>query len=561
MSIASTARWIVAAWLAILVLVPGSAHAAVGSIGTPVAVCVARVQPGDTPALMLEARDRFDCTTRQTELGRGDFWVRTRALPAATARTPIVVRTNSLWQARSTLFVHYADGVMRSRTTDSHAATRTIRLGAIFEQALAVRDAPASILLWRIDGSENLRGILTGPRLATPGQSQRDALSLGALYGGFAGLCLALLVYNLALWAALRHRFQLYYSLMVAGLLAYSVTSSGALAYVLPGIDNNDRLRLNYLLLGLCAIAALHFAKAFFEQRVVSGWLGRLILIVSALVLAVSLLFAVAAPYHAHFLDRLYAGSFLALLAVTLPLLARAWTRRSNYLWLFAITWAAPIVLAAIRVANSYTMVNDNFLIDNSTLLSMTVEALLSSVAVAYRIRLLAIDRDAARADESAARRLADTDPLTGLLNRRAFLREAIGRTEQQIVVIVDIDHFKSINETLGHDGGDDVLRRISRALEQSAGAGALVARLGGEEFAIVRPAAQSGDMASILASVRAAAMPFDLKVTVSLGVATGAIPTERDWITLYRAADEALYAAKAAGRDRMREARRPLAA
>ncbi|MFX7784946.1 diguanylate cyclase, partial [Acinetobacter baumannii] len=80
---------------------------------------------------------------------------------------------------------------------------------------------------------------------------------------------------------------------------------------------------------------------------------------------------------------------------------------------------------------------------------------LISSVGIAYRIRLLGRERDEARAQELAARALADIDPLTGLLNRRAFLHRAIGRPGAQTLLILDIDHFKAVNETIGHDGGD----------------------------------------------------------------------------------------------------------
>src|SRR3546814_15577743 len=112
---------------------------------------------------------------------------------------------------------------------------------------------------------------------------------------------------------------------------------------------------------------------------------------------------------------------------------------------------------------------------------------MLSSVAIAYRIRLLSRERDTAIRQEVAARALADTDPLTGLLNRRAFLREAIGRAGDQTLLLADLDHFKHVNDTIGHDGGDEVLCRFARVLRTSVPEGTLVARLGGQEFAIIQ--------------------------------------------------------------------------
>src|SRR3546814_17998499 len=71
----------------------------------------------------------------------------------------------------------------------------------------------------------------------------------------------------------------------------------------------------------------------------------------------------------------------------------RAWRMKSNYLWLFAVAWAMPIAFAGARLANSFDLVAWHFWIDNSTIASMAIEAMLSSVAIAYRIRLLSRER------------------------------------------------------------------------------------------------------------------------------------------------------------------------
>src|SRR3546814_20294269 len=92
-----------------------------------------------------------------------------------------------------------------------------------------------------------------------------------------------------------------------------------------------------------------------------------------------------------------------------------------------------PIACAGARLANRFDLGGWHLWIDNSTIASMAIEAMLSSVAIAYRIRLLSRERDTAIRQEVAARALADTDPLTGLLNRRAFLREAIDRKSTRL--------------------------------------------------------------------------------------------------------------------------------
>jgi diguanylate cyclase (GGDEF)-like protein len=172
-------------------------------------------------------------------------------------------------------------------------------------------------------------------------------------------------------------------------------------------------------------------------------------------------------------------------------------------------------------------------------------------------LKLLREERDDAIASEVMARRLADTDPLTGLLNRRAFLRRAIGRSGEQALLIADLDHFKRVNDTLGHDGGDEVLRLFARMLRANVPAGALIARLGGEEFVILSDAARPIEPDTLLAKLRATRMPFDMTVTASIGSCRGTLNDEADWKRLYRGADAALFAAKSAGRDRVRHALR----
>ena len=342
--------------------------------------------------------------------------------------------------------------------------TSHLHLGATVEVRLPDRHVAVSRLLWRVDGSANMRGVVIGAAVASPDQSAKAELMMAAIYAGFAGLCLTLLIYNLALWAAMRHRFQLIYCGMLVALLAYASSNSGLLAWLVPGIDNNDRLLLSYATLAISASAALWFARSFFEPRIFEGWLGRATTLVIVALLCVTALIVMLAPVALPLLDRLYAASFVPLLAIVVPMLWRAWRRRSDYLWLFMVAWSAPVLMGALRIAASVALIRWNVWVDNTTILSMTLEALLSSLAIAYRIRLLSVERDEARAREVAARLLADTDPLTGLLNRRAFLRHTIGRAGEQTLILADIDHFKAVNEALGHDGGDEVLRLIARA-------------------------------------------------------------------------------------------------
>ena len=552
----SIGRMMVRVVLALVLMTSAqAAFAQVGDVGQKIATCVARAAPGMTPVALLSQTDGFDCTTRQTDFGSGDFWVRSIPLSIVDTRSPHEIRIASLWQDKVTLYAQYGDGRVYRFADDGRGASRHMQLGAIIQHQTPPSAVPLVRLLWHVEGAANLRGILIAARVSDSYQAGQSNLQLGALYAGFVGLCLALLIYNLALWGALRYRFQPAYCVMVAALLGYAVSSSGALAWVFPHMLNNDRLRINYVLLAVSAAAAVAFARAFFEDRVFSGWLRPASRVAMIAVLTPAVLFAVFAPMQIWLIDKLYAVTFTGMVSIVIPILWRAWRLRSNFLWLFAIGWAAPIGLACVRIANNFHLVPWSFWLDNSTIVSMTAEALVSSLAIAYRIHLLSRDRDDARIQEAAARLLADTDPLTGLLNRRAFLRDAIGRVGNQTLLLADIDHFKRVNDTLGHDGGDEVLRVFSRALRASVPPEALVARIGGEEFAIVIDEAARLEPNTILARLRGERMPFDLAVTASIGICTGPLMTDANWKLLYRSADRALFDAKASGRDRVRSA------
>ena len=534
-------------------LLPASAVAKVGPVGLPLKTCVLRDAPGTTAAKLFRHPHGFDCKTPQVRFGDGDFWLMSQPLDVTAGVDRLAVRSSTVWQRASTVHALFADGTIVSIRSDDRAVSRDLRLGAISQRWLPRRQAPLVRLLWHIEGVSNIRGLLLAPTVATGGEVGRSDIYLAALYAAIAGACTALLLFNLGLAYALRHRYLRFYCVMMLSLIAYVISSSGALAWLTPDLANTARMKINYALLALTGISALAFLGDFFEQGVMTARLQRLSIISSVAVGVPTLGIVAIAPIEVHVLDTDYALGFLLLLGSVVPILFNAWRQHSAFLPFFTLAWAVPLVLAVVRVLWGMFGGPYSFWLDNSSVLSMTLEALLSSLAIGHRVLLLARERDEAREQEIAARLLADTDPLTGLLNRRAFLRSAIGCEGDFTLLVIDLDHFKRVNETIGHDGGDEVLRIFARTLRRSLPADALVARLGGEEFAVVTGANAGGLADQILDRLRNARMPFDIQVTASIGTCTGPLMREVDWKALYRSADAALYEAKAAGRDRTR--------
>jgi two-component system cell cycle response regulator len=194
--------------------------------------------------------------------------------------------------------------------------------------------------------------------------------------------------------------------------------------------------------------------------------------------------------------------------------------------------------------------------------------------------------QDSLRRSTEESFRLATTDPLTGLFNRRyaeVYLSDALvraGETGRPLTIMMaDIDHFKSVNDSLGHGAGDEVLIEVSARIRDNLRAMDLVSRHGGEEFLIILPDIEGSEAELAAERLRAsvAGMPIQLssgvlsKTTISIGVAVSqsgwlqprravAFQEEDAFIAedqsssmiarLLASADAALYAAKGSGRN-----------
>ena len=190
---------------------------------------------------------------------------------------------------------------------------------------------------------------------------------------------------------------------------------------------------------------------------------------------------------------------------------------------------------------------------------SMTHRLLAAREAMEEKVRLRTLELEAAnRALDLQAR----TDALTGLLNRRGFETQmafavALARRSSRplSLITVDVDHFKRVNDTYGHEAGDEVLRRLARTLESRLRGSDVVARLGGEEFVALLPDTDLNGAQSIAQALVTAMAeqqdPVVGTITVSAGVATmrGA---EDNGAAMLRRGDAALYEAKGQGRNRV---------
>jgi diguanylate cyclase (GGDEF)-like protein len=238
------------------------------------------------------------------------------------------------------------------------------------------------------------------------------------------------------------------------------------------------------------------------------------------------------------------------------------WRAPGRGVWLVVFGLGVALLAFVLRIGGlliGYPVSNyqSPSVLQTLTFMASFMSMMLTSIGFLYMVK--------ERADE-ANRVLAVQDPLTGALNRRALLdamdrdlSRAVRSRQALALLMVDIDHFKHINDQHGHLAGDRVLKHVVQVLGQRVRSQDLVARFGGEEFVVLAPDTSAVGAVQLAESLRAAmlAQPARwadqvLPITVSVGVVSLTPGNTTSWQELVELADRALYEAKRLGRDRV---------
>lgn len=377
-------------------------------------------------------------------------------------------------------------------------------------------------------------------------------------YGLVYGFLLALLLYNVLLYLGLRqaqHRdYSLYLAVFLLMNLAYTGHGYNWLWPDAPGFQAYTIL----ISMVLFAATGLRFAGTFLDLPRHAPRLQRAL---SAFSLTALGLMAV--------LVGLDGQASAALLAFTVILMAfavmlilggmalwRGYTA-ARYFLLAVISGSAGTIITTLTVWGWMPYSAVGF---RAVEFGLLIEATLLALAVAYRVR----EHDRAR---ERAEQLARVDPLTGLLNRRALVEQGEGlfqlsrRSRSELaLVLLDLDHFKRINDLYGHAVGDRALMEVARVLREVSRRGDLVARWGGEEFILLLPGAGLDEARAVAERVRSelADQPVQerghaIELRASFGIAI--LDKHENLTELIKEADDWLYEAKKQGRDQVRSA------
>lgn len=408
--------------------------------------------------------------------------------------------------------------------------------------------------------------------------------------GIYFGVLLCMAVYNLFGFLASREpEFGVYslYTLFFAGLML-SLEGLG-FHYLWP---NSLYLQDKGIPIfgSLTFLTAALFAYQLLELKRYRYTWGRG-LMVMAFLSAISLLIAIFASYRVsiHVLLGLAVPGCLFLLFVGIYM----WRKGFVYARIFTLAWCSLLVSVVANSLGYLGVIDSMFIQRHAIMIGSGIEILLLSWVLAVRYneqrkeRLHAEQRYNRELAESvdertfelqvALRELQDVnteleqrnteDPLTGLYNRRYFqqhldreLRRTARRELPLALLMIDVDHFKPVNDTHGHLAGDQILQQLANLMQQHAKRAAdIVCRYGGEEFAIILPETNLEDAEAfakqLLEKVRETEFETDaglLKITLSIGVISTSVRSFDNVDELFKAADEALYAAKHEGRDRI---------
>ena len=505
---------------------------------------------------MRMAATQLDCG--EGRFAEGDRFVRTHAsIPAGFDRESggLVWQTDPASFESMSLWFTFADGQVRNVDVGPEMATRNWFAMGRFSVPVPASEQPLVEIDMVVERPKTY-SVARAARLVGSEAAREEHFTRSLVYALMCGFLILPIVYDFFLSRFLRYRFMAWHALMTTFLLASVVSNSGLIFQIFPGMSLAVRSHLNTISLALALVAAVGFLLNILEKGTVPRWLAKTAIVLTGLMLLAKIL-------NLWDIEQLRITSHLVFLYSLLPLtlaliviIGVALARKSRAAGFLAVAFSGFIITGLLRLLIGTGLYNPDFLLDDFLLAAMIVLVLGSAAAVGDRFTVLRVERDRARVSAIKLGRMAMSDPLTGLGNRRAF--DLLNHIEEgQALLVADIDHFKAINDSRGHVMGDAVLCHMSSLMRDAFGdvPDSTIYRLGGEEFAVVfrcddeDKLRQMGEKLRDAIDKKMASNSYGIPpATISVG---GALGGGRTVTEVFEEADQALYSAKQAGRNR----------
>lgn len=536
-------------WLWLLALLPCVAQA------TTVSGAWRPAQPDDSPAQVLaQARNgeltRFNPAHLHAFSGTRGAWIVLQP-QASLQHGPLTLTVRSPTLSEVTLY-HDGQPWLSTSVSDSRALTRSHGRLAFPIPEHWSRSAP---LLLKFEPGAALTSTVTFRLQSTSNFYQTDALWLSMASASF-GAMLTMAIMALCFALILRDLTFLWYAGYVISYVMVQAGQTGFLTHPLGWqISLHSEQMVNLFFVAMSVSFAMVFMSSFCDVRRHAARMRLPLLSLAAAMVVLAILRCIDIPPLPDMTQAALNPLLILCAMVTLVVAVLCALRGSRTAWFFLAGWTPLLALTVLVSIQVLGMLPSVDWLNNVLIVAGAVESIVLSIGLAYRELAIRHERDHARV-------LANLDALTGLLNRRAWsdaatVRVADVTAHPQALLFLDIDHFKTLNDTRGHEAGDTALLVLAQTLREQLRPGDLLGRYGGEEFVVlisnVDMTAAMQLAARLRQRVRAMHISLNnvgMQLTASIGVAC--LRKDDSLASLVKRADAAMYQAKTNGRNRV---------
>jgi len=485
-------------------------------------------------------------------IGAQPAWVHLAVNNPQTQALAMRLAAGTTWLDHLDVFLVQQQRVLASwKTGDEVGGAPGLQAGIGFEFDMLFPPGQSDIYL----RAQSVDPFVLPIALRTPAQADADRMWVHYSYGVLYGFLIALIAYNSMLFVGLRDRSYLYYAGYLIAMIGMNMAYTGhGLAWLWPGQVAVQR----YVILGLMVAfgsSGLLFAGRLLALKAHAPGVYRALSLFSPAVMAAFTVCVVLDSHHGAVVVAFAFAAAFTVLLLLLGVLTVRHQRAFGQYFLWAVSFGALGSMSTTLAVLGY--IGFSAMTYRAAEIGVSLEAALLALALAAQMRQH--QHASVRAEH-----LANHDPLTGLYNRRAFFEQASPvwstakrRARPLSLILLDLDHFKQVNDLHGHDMGDMTLQQSAQLLSRSCRLGDLLARWGGEEFLLLLPETDLAQACAFAERLRqqfeATPMeggPTPLAVTASFGVAQ--LGAHANLEELIKNADVALYKAKRAGRNQV---------